>query len=173
MSAGVLTDDAKTFVVQSLAMWDSPSAVAAAVKKEFGFDITRQAVEAYDPTKRAGANLGDPWRALFTETREAFLADTAAIGVSHRSVRLRTLQRLAERAEATGNLVLTASLLEQAAKEVGGAFTNRRELSGPDGKPIETIAVPNLASLTEEERGFLRRRAERLLQESGGAAEGA
>ncbi|WP_237143578.1 hypothetical protein [Phyllobacterium zundukense] len=44
---------------------------------------------------------------------------------------------MAEKAETQGNMVLAANLLEQAAKEVGDAFTNRRALVGADGGPVE------------------------------------
>lgn len=125
-----LNDDARTFVVQSLACFDAPSVVAAAVKKEFGFTITPQAVEAYDPTKRAGAKLAEKWKAIFEETRKAFLEDTSKIAASHRAVRLRALQRMAEKAEGVGNMALAASLYEQCAKEMGNAFTNTRVLRG-------------------------------------------
>jgi hypothetical protein len=42
--------------------------------------------------------------------------------------RLRTLQRLADRAEAQGNIALAAQLVVQAAKEVGDVFTNRQRI---------------------------------------------
>ena len=134
----ILSDEVKTYIVQQLACYDTPSEVAKAVKDAFEVEVSRQAVEAYDPNKVAGRNLSGEFRDLFKATREAFLADTAAIGISHRAVRLRELQKLVDRAKTQGNLVLTASLLEQAAKESGGAFTNKRELTGADGKPIQT-----------------------------------
>lgn len=141
-----LTEEARTYAVQCLACFDAPSVVAAAVKKEFGLIITPQAIEAYDPTKRAGRKLTAKWTALFEETRKAFLEDTSRIGISHRAVRLRTLQRMAEKAEAMGNLSLAAQLQEQAAKEVGNAYTNRRELTGKDGAPLPgaQIIVPTM-----------------------------
>lgn len=147
-----LTDDARTFVVQQLAMFDPPETVAKAVKAEFSMEITRQAVEAYNPTKRAGAKLSERWRTLFEETRRTFLENTADIGVSHRAVRLRALQRLAERAEVMGNIGLAAQLLEQAAKETGDAFTNRQKVehTGKDGGPLqvdETHAAARIAAL--------------------------
>ncbi|TWA45903.1 uncharacterized protein DUF2280 [Sinorhizobium medicae] len=43
---------------------------------------------------------------------------TASIAISHRAVRLRGLQRMAEKAEIQGNIVLAASLMKQAAEEV-------------------------------------------------------
>ncbi|GJE29796.1 DUF2280 domain-containing protein [Methylobacterium organophilum] len=138
MAQQTLTDEAKTFVVQQLAMFETPSAVAKAVKDEFAIDITRQAIEAYDPNKRAGAALSEHYRELFKATREAFLADTASIGVSHKVVRLRTLERLIRTAESRGNAILVASLLEQVARECGDAFTNKRqvEATGKDGQPL-------------------------------------
>uniref|UniRef100_UPI000A1207FF DUF2280 domain-containing protein n=1 Tax=Ensifer aridi TaxID=1708715 RepID=UPI000A1207FF len=134
MAKGKLKDEVKTFIVQSLACFDTPSIVVDAVRKEFGETITRQSVEGYDPTKKAGSNLAEKWRLLFDETRKTFLEDTATIAISHRAVRLRALQRMAEKAENQGNMVLASSLLKQAAEEVGGAYTNRRELTGKDGK---------------------------------------
>lgn len=123
-----LSDEVKTFIVQQLACFDPPSAVVKAVKATFDEVVSPQQVEAYNPERRAGRNLSDAFRQLFTATRETFLKDTAQIGVSHRAVRLRTLQRLAEKAEAQGNVALAASLLEQAAKECGDAFTNKRQV---------------------------------------------
>ncbi len=135
-----LPDDVRTFIVQALACWDTPSEVVKAVKETFDLTVSRQAVEAYDPTKRAGAALAPAHRALFDATRAAFLADAATIGIAHRAVRLRTLGRLADRAEAMGNLALAAEILEQAAKEVGNAFTNKREVAGDDkGGPVRMV----------------------------------
>lgn len=142
-----LSDEARTFVVQQQAMFDPPDVVAKAVKQEFGVTITRQAIEAYNPTKRAGAKLSEKWRTLFIETRAAFLEDTAEIGISHRTVRLRTLQRMAASAESMGNMTLCSQLLEQAAKEMGNAYTNTRLLGGAGGGGL-VVEVVNFADLT-------------------------
>lgn len=131
-----LTEEAKRFVVAALACFDSPATVARAVKEEFGVEIRRQSIEAYDPTKRAGANCAEKWKALFHETRKAFIEDTAGIGISHKSMRLRALQRMFDLAEARGNLAMMQSILKQAAEEAGGAYTNKRELTGPGGQPL-------------------------------------
>jgi hypothetical protein len=143
MAKSTLSPGIKTFIVQCLACFDAPSTVVEAVKREFGQTVTRQLVEKYDPTKKAGADLGATWRSLFASTRDEFLADTGKIAISHRAVRLRALDRMAARAEERGNMPLAAQLLEQAAKEVGESFTNRRELTGKDGKdlpaPVQVI----------------------------------
>ena len=175
MSQNSLPDEVKTFIVQQLACFDTPTEVAKAVKVEFEVDVPRQQVEAYDPNKRAGASLSEEYRALYAETRKAFLEDSAAIGIAHRSVRLREIQKLVDRAKTSGNLMLVASLIEQAAKESGGAFTNKRELSGIDGKPIQTEAVirPDLTGLTQEQRDVLRALAERVAGRPSGDPAGA
>lgn len=137
-----LRDEVKTFIVTSLACFDTPGVVAEAVKREFGETVTRQAIECYDPNKRAGSRLSEKWRQLFDETRKAFLEDTSKIGISHRSVRLRALDRMATRAEERGNMVLAKDLLKQAAEEMGNAFTNRREITGKDGKDLPAPVAP-------------------------------
>lgn len=137
MAKGKLTPEQQTYAVQALACFDAPAVVAAALKKDFGVQITPQAVEAYDPNKVAGRKLAERWKLLFAETRKMFLEDTSQIAISHRAVRLRALQRMAEKAETQGNMVLAASLMEQAAKEVGDSYTNRREISGKNGAAIE------------------------------------
>lgn len=152
MAKSKLTDEIRTYIVQCLACFDTPSAVAAQVKAEFKFEISRQAVQNYDPYKKQGTNGAEKWKPLFDATRAAFLEDTAQIGISHRAVRLRTLERLAQKAEDKGNMVLVASLLEQAAKEVGEAYTNKRMLehTGPNGGPIQTESKTWRERLREE-----------------------
>lgn len=132
-----LPNEVRAYIVQALACFDTPAVVRDAVKKEFDVDVSPQAVEAYDPTKRAGRNLAPRWKELFRTAREDFLKNTGRIAISHRSVRLRAIQRMAARAEDMKNLQLAAALHEQAAKEVGNFYTNRHELTGKDGGPLK------------------------------------
>lgn len=136
-----LTDEMRTFVVQQLAMFDSPAQAAKALRDAFGVTIRPQSVEFYDPTKRAGDKLAEKWRTIFIETRKAFIEDTTEIGISHKTVRLRALQRMAAAAEGKGNLALAAQMHEQAAKEMGDAYTNTRVLRGG----LELTAPKSLA----------------------------
>ena len=161
-----LADNVKLRIVQALACFDTPSQAAKMVKAEFGLDVSPQQCEAYDPNKRIGQKLSQKFRQIFAETRKTFLEDTSLIGVSHRAVRLRTLQRMIDRAESQGNLALTAQLLEQVAKETGDTYTNKHKLehTGRDGGPIKTQPVPvDLTGLTDHELEVL----ERLAAQSG------
>lgn len=121
-----LTDGVKRYIVQALACFDTPTQVAEAVKEEFGLQVHRSQVAQYDPTKIAGSNLATKWRVLFQDTRTRFREETAEIPIANRAYRLRTLGRMAEKAENMKNMALTAQLLEQAAKEVGDVYVNRR-----------------------------------------------
>jgi hypothetical protein len=130
-----LQTDVKAFIVQALACFDTPSQVVESVQKEYGVTITRQQVETHDPTKTSGKCLAKRWVTLFEDTRKRFREDTADIPIANRAFRLRALGRMAERAESIKNLALAAQLMEQAAKETGGAYTNKQQvdLSSADG----------------------------------------
>lgn len=121
-----LKSDVKAFIVQALACFDTPTQVSQAVKQEFDIDVTRQQVEQHDPTKRAGVNLAAKWRTLFEDTRKRFREETSEIPIANRAFRLRGLGRMAEKAENMRNLALTAQLYEQAAKECGDMYINRK-----------------------------------------------
>ncbi len=135
-----LSPEVKTFIVQQLACFDTPSQVVEAVKGEFGQTVSRQVVEGHDPNKRAGQKLAKRWVDLFNDTRERFKAETADIPIANKAVRLRALNRMANKAEGMKNMALAAQLIEQAAKETGGAYTNRQQVehSGPNGGPIQS-----------------------------------
>lgn len=145
-----LDDTAKQFIVQALACFDTPQQVADAVREEFGVEITRMQVQSYDPTKRHGARLSKMLKAVFEATRRRFLEEIEQVPIASQTYRLRNLQRLHEKAQQRGNMVLAAALLEQAAKEVGGAYTNRREHSGPNGGPIP-VKNENVTTLPDAE----------------------
>jgi hypothetical protein len=130
-----IDQEVKAFIVTRLACFDSIPDVVRATKEEFGVTVSRQQVQFYDPTSKAGQRLGAKMKRLFKEQREKFLKRTSSIPIAHKSVRLRTLQRLVTKAEERGNSAMVASLLEQAAKEMGGMFVGRTrvEFSGVVG----------------------------------------
>ena len=132
-----LKEPVKIFIVQALACRDTPQEVADAVKQEFKIEIERQQVAAYDPTKSRGKDLSKKFVDLFHKTRADFDAGLIDIPIANKHYRLKQYQKQLERN--AKNVVMSLKILEQAAKDVGGQFTNRQEITGKDGKPIETI----------------------------------
>lgn len=132
-----LTEPQKAFIVQGLACYETPSEVAKAVKAEFELEISPQRAESYDPTKRAGARLSKHWRELFNRTRKAFLEHVEKrVPEANKAVRVNQLAQAARAYREKGNYIAMADMLEKIARELGNVHTNRRELTGRDGKPI-------------------------------------
>ena len=134
-----LTQEVQAFMVQQLACFLTPSETAAAVTEEFGVEIGRQQAWKYSPANNP--DLAPKWRALFDATRAAFVAETATIGIAHRAYRLRRLESYLHRAEETKRYGLAAQLLKQAAEEMGGTYSGRREVTGKDGAPLGPAVV--------------------------------
>ncbi|WMT16044.1 DUF2280 domain-containing protein [Serratia fonticola] len=122
-----LSTEVKAFIVQALACFDTPTQVVKAVQAEFNLNITRQQVESHDPNKANGKKLGQKWIELFHFTRERLQNEIADIPIAHKACRLRSLDRMVAQAESAKNYGMAAQLIEQAAKEVGGAFTNQQK----------------------------------------------
>ncbi|EEW0989217.1 DUF2280 domain-containing protein [Escherichia coli] len=148
-----LKPDVKAFIIQSLACYDTPSQVVEAVQKEFRIKITRQQAESHDPTKASGKTLAKKWVELFNATRERFQNEISDIPIANKAYRLRVLQRMSMTAENMKNIGMTAQLLEQAAKEVGEAYSNKQKLehSGPNGEPIQHNHTVSAEDLTDEQ----------------------
>lgn len=123
----------KVFIVRELAVFNTPSEVAKSVKVEFGIEVTRQRCETYDPTKRACKKLAQDLRNEFDETRKAFLDAPKNIPISNLSYRQARRQRVLDAAQSP---MLILDVLDRAAKDAGGAYTNRQEITGGDGKPL-------------------------------------
>ena len=130
-----LKNEVKSFIVQALACFDTPSQVVESVKTEFGLVVTRQHVETHDPTKASGKGLAKRWVTMFEDTRKRFREETAEIPIANRAFRLRAMNRFVERAETMKNIVLAMQILEQAAKETGDMYVNRARKDEPDDEP--------------------------------------
>jgi hypothetical protein len=117
----------QVYIVHRLACFCTPTEIVDLVKEEFGVEIVRQQVRNYNPEQ---VRVADKWVKLHAETRKQFVEETARIGIANQSYRLLRLQRIAELAGKAKNLMVEAQALEQAAKEVGGYYTNKREVKG-------------------------------------------
>ena len=143
-----LKEPVKIFIVQALACRDTPQEVAEAVKQEFKIELDRRQCASYDPTKPAGQNLSKKFVQLFNETREKFDAGLIDIPIANKHFRLKQYQKKLERN--AKNTVMSLKILEQAAKDVGGQFTNRQELTGKNGEPLMGISDAELDKRIKE-----------------------
>lgn len=125
-----LNDEIKQYIVQLLACYETPSQVAEQVSEEYGININRGQVQAYDPTKVKGKTLSKKFVTLFYGTREAFIAETVQIPIASKTFRLRSLQRMHDYYVSRKNYMAAQSVLEQAAKEVGQLYTNKIQHGG-------------------------------------------
>lgn len=150
-----LDDKQKEFLVKALACYDTPSQVAAALKEHFGVAIDRRQVHEYDPEGSKGYKVAPRWKGLFYATRAKFNDQVSAVPIANQPMRLRALQRIFDKAEAMNNLPFAAQVLEQAAKEVSGGYSNVRKIQGGDaGAPpvgVEHSGGIALHSMTDEE----------------------
>ena len=144
-----LTDKVKAFIVQGLATYNTPSQVVESVKEKFNIEVTRQQVECYDPTKYAGKDCSKKWKELFTITREKYQNDFSNVAISVKTYRLEMLQTMVEKAMKSGNMVLAADLLKQAAEDVGGKYTNQSKV---DSKIEQTSETTHSFSSADEFR---------------------
>ncbi|WP_151867455.1 DUF2280 domain-containing protein [Acinetobacter soli] len=120
-----LKEPVKIFIVQALACRDTPQEVADLVKQEFGIDVDRMQCAAYDPTKVAGRNLSKKFKDLFNETRKKFDAGLVDIPIAKKHYRMKQYDKLLQK---TKNTVMALRIMEQAAKDSGGLYTNKQEV---------------------------------------------
>lgn len=123
-----LNDKQKAFIVTLLAQFNSPAEVRDQFQEDFGGDkLLIQQIVTYDPTRPA-FEAGERWLKLFEEVRKTYVTDISVIPIAQQSFRLNQLHKMAAQAAKAGNRAQAAALYKQAAEEVGGAFTNERNV---------------------------------------------
>ena len=145
-----LSEPVKIFIVQALACRDTPQEVVTLVKQEYDIEVTRSQCQNYDPTKYSGRNLSKKFVQLFNETREKFDAGLIDIPIANKHFRLKQYQKQLERN--AKNTVMSLKILEQAAKDVGGLYTNRKEITGAGGGPLQSENVTPVTATDEQIR---------------------
>lgn len=126
----------KTLIVQRLATFVSDKEIIEELRT-FGVEVDYAQIAYYNP-QTAGSRLGKEWVQLFDETRKRFIDDTSSIAISHRAYRLQELDRLYKKSKTSPreNVPLSKEIIVEAEKISGNSYTNRRELTGKDGKPL-------------------------------------
>lgn len=134
--AGKLKDTHRRFVVTQLACFTTPSDIVAALKEQYGIEISVAGVLHYDPnTVNGREELAPKWRHLFEETRKRFSESLADIPIAQQAWRLRELLRQYKKLADT-DAPAAIAILEQAAKETGGMYSNKRILVGANDTPL-------------------------------------
>jgi hypothetical protein len=121
-----LTEEQQAYIVTALACCVKPKTIVEEAKQRWGIELPPSQISYYDPTNPiSGRHLADEWRVLFHATREAYIARERAIPIAIRTYRLEVLTELLDHDLVKAAPTLKASILEQAAKEVGGLYETR------------------------------------------------
>jgi hypothetical protein len=137
-----LTHEMKVFLVQAHARSLKNSLIGDLFFQEFSVRLDRRNVLHYHPKRGSkGKRLAREWHELYDETRKAYLEGTLHVPIANQTYRFEVLQRSLDYAEKAQNRILANATVEQAAKEAGGMFTNRREITGRGGGPVETVGL--------------------------------
>lgn len=124
-----LTQEMKEAIVKAHASFVTPPDIRTMMRDDFGVDVDLRQIHGYNPTKGC-FDAGQTWREFFDAHRKTYMNEIASHDIASPAYRIGMLDRMAKKAEKAGNMKLAAELAEQAAKEVGGAFTNERKLTG-------------------------------------------
>ncbi|WP_226018425.1 DUF2280 domain-containing protein [Novosphingobium sp. FKTRR1] len=130
-----LNDKQKTWLVMRYACYGRLAEVLREFKEEFGVEIPSYQARAYDlsvirDTDHARSRGVEKWMPLWTRTREEFEASVKNIAIASATYRIAKLDEMFAIAFAKRNYKSAAQLLEQAAKETGGAFSGKRTIEG-------------------------------------------
>lgn len=145
-----LKKEVKLFIVRSLARFNTPTETAELVNQDYGVQVTKQQCEKYDPTKRAGENLSAELKKEFEVTRNDFLDKPQNIPIANLAVRLQRLEN--QYIKHGKNRVAALSILKQAAEDVGGKYTNKQEITGAGGGPLQSETVTYVTATDEQVR---------------------
>ncbi|MCU4423216.1 DUF2280 domain-containing protein [Acinetobacter sp. WU_MDCI_Abxb74] len=143
-----LRKEVKLYIVRSLAVFNTPQETVELVNEEFKIKISRQQCERYDPTKRAGKDLSQELKQEFEHTRNEFLAKPLNIPIANLAVRLQRLEK--QYSVHAKNPLFSLKILEQAAKDMGGQFTNKTEVTGAGGGPLQSEHVTQIVATPEQ-----------------------
>src|SRR3569833_268377 len=117
----------KVFIVERLACFYTPTEIQTELQEVHDVKVSLSQVAFYDPDGAQGSReLSQELRDIHKRVRDAFLEHTERIPIANKAYRLQELQKLYRKAK---NPKSAAAFLEQAAKESGGQYTNKSEVT--------------------------------------------
>jgi hypothetical protein len=133
----------KAFVIRCFARFEPVADVVRSLKAEFGIDVPAAQLYAYHPDN-VDYRAAKRWKELFQAERKAFLENVQSIGIANKTYRIAELHKLCVVAIGRKNVKLAAELMEQAAKEMGEVFTNKREIKSDVRSLTATMTTDEL-----------------------------
>src|SRR6202171_6214372 len=138
-----LNDEQKAFIVKAFARFEGAREVCASFHEKYNVELSTVRAHKY--------NCGGPsftgakkWRELFEAERRHFLENVQSIGIANKTYRIQELHKLCVIAIGRENVKLAAELMEQAAKEMGEVFTNKREIRAETKSITATMTTEEL-----------------------------
>ena len=129
-----LTEEHRTWLVTAYACYGRRCEVLRDFRDTFGFEIDKFYAYKYDLSgfdeAKAKATGRAKWLPLFRKVRAEFEASIGDIPIASATYRVKKIDQMFEIAFEKRNYKSAALLLEQAAKEIGGMYTNRRVMAG-------------------------------------------
>lgn len=130
-----LNDKQKAWLVARYACYGRTTEVLHDFAAEFGVSITGEQARNYDLSgvrdlEHAKHKGVAKWMKLWTDTRAEFEQSVKDIAIASPTYRVKKLDEMFAIAFSKKNWKSAAQLLEQAAKETGGAFSGRRVIEG-------------------------------------------
>lgn len=133
-STRILTNEQKEWLVCHYACFWQTERVLDGFKDEFGFRPEPSVAIKYNLNGLTEDEIAQRRKTIWIDThrraRAAFEESVRDIPIASPTFRVQQLNTMFEQAFARKNFMLASKLLEQAAKETGGLFTNKRELAG-------------------------------------------
>jgi hypothetical protein len=160
-----LTEEEKAFLVSAFAAWNPLREVCRLFEERFGRPITSVNANKYDlngwagrENAYAGSASQKKWRPLFDQVRARFIEDASTIAITHKTFRLREIDAHYRRVATADrvNVPLAMQLLEQAAKESGGLYTNATKVKH-EGE-VKAKVAPEETMSDEEKRAIVEQR---------------
>lgn len=119
-----LSNEHKAYIVEQLACYESTSDIIDSLNEKFDIQTDHAQISYYNPDAVfGGRRLAKKWRYLFNETRDKFLEGATQIPIAHKQYRLRELQKNYYKLLRRDDIRGANAVLEQAAKEMGEAYT--------------------------------------------------
>lgn len=153
-------------------MFKTPTEIVELVEQTFKVKTTVSQICYYEPKYgKISADL----KTIFDDTRERYLKQIGEIPIANEAYRMEQLQRALDRQlkARVVNEPMVLNILEQAAKERGRMYTNRREITGAGGKDLipDPVALAKIVLQDVIENGMPAEEAVKFVAERYKVAE--